>query len=88
MNVLIFTQKEYNKVIAIQEGQHRTASVALTNCTYFCLPLEGVPEGGRRIKTGDWQVAPTIWKDKPSATKLTINYSQFIIKNLYDIIKT
>jgi hypothetical protein len=48
MNVLIFTQEEYNKVIAIQSGQHRTASVALTNVTYFVMEdvlteiLEGI----------------------------------------------
>jgi hypothetical protein len=37
MNVLIFTQEEYDKVIAIQEGQHRIAPVALTNGTYFVM---------------------------------------------------
>jgi hypothetical protein len=37
MNVLIFTQKEYNKVIAIQEGQHRITPVDLTNSTYFVM---------------------------------------------------
>jgi hypothetical protein len=48
MNVLIFTQEEYNKVIAIQSGQHRTTSVALTNVTYFVMEdvlteiLEGI----------------------------------------------
>jgi hypothetical protein len=47
MNVLIFTQEEYNKVIAIQEGQHRIAPVALTNGTYFVMEdvLTEMPEG-------------------------------------------
>jgi hypothetical protein len=39
MNVLIFTQEEYDKVIAIQEGQHRIGSVALINGTYFVIEL-------------------------------------------------
>jgi deoxyhypusine synthase len=37
MNVLIFTQEEYDKVIVIQEGQHRIGPVALTNGTYFVM---------------------------------------------------
>ena len=47
MNVLIFTQEEYNKLIAIQEGQHRIAPVALTNGTYFVMEdvLTEMPEG-------------------------------------------
>jgi hypothetical protein len=47
MNVLIFTQEEYNKVTAIQEGQHRIAPVALTNGTYFVMEdvLTEMPEG-------------------------------------------
>jgi hypothetical protein len=39
MNVLIFTQQEYDKVIAIQEGQHRIAPVALINGTYFVMEI-------------------------------------------------
>jgi hypothetical protein len=47
MNALIFTQEEYNKLIAIQEGQHRIAPVALTNGTYFVMEdvLTEMPEG-------------------------------------------
>jgi hypothetical protein len=55
MNVLIFTQQEYNKVIAIQEGQHRIAPVALTNGTYFVMEdvLTEMPEGIYKDKLKD-----------------------------------
>ena len=55
MNVLIFTQKEYNKLIAIQEGQHRIAPVALTNGTYFVMEdvLTEIPDGIYKDKLKD-----------------------------------
>jgi len=55
MNALIFTQKEYNKLIAIQEGQHRIAPVALTNGTYFVMEdvLTELPDGIYKDKLKD-----------------------------------
>jgi len=47
MNVLIFTQEEYNKLIAKQSGQHRIGPVPLTNGTYFVMEdvLTEIPDG-------------------------------------------
>jgi hypothetical protein len=55
MNVLIFTQEEYNKLIAKQSGQHRIAPVALTNGTYFVMEdvLTEMPEGIYKDKLED-----------------------------------
>jgi hypothetical protein len=55
MNVLIFTQEEYDKVIAIQEGQHRIGPVALTNGTYFVMEdvLTEMPDGIYKDKLKD-----------------------------------
>jgi hypothetical protein len=47
MNVLIFTQEEYNKLIAKQSGQHRIGPVPLTDGTYFVMEdvLTEIPDG-------------------------------------------
>jgi hypothetical protein len=60
MNVLIFTQQEYNKAIAIQEVQHRIAPVALTNGTYFVMEdvLTEMPEGIYKNKLKDVNYEP------------------------------
>jgi hypothetical protein len=79
MNVLIFTQQEYNKAIAIQEGQHRIAPVALTNGTYFVMEdvLTEMPEG--------------IYKDKLKDVNYTVQSFESIqdllpVSEEYDII--
>ena len=47
MQCLIFTQTEYNKLLALQEGQHQLAPVALTNGEYFLMEdvLTELPDG-------------------------------------------
>jgi hypothetical protein len=47
VNVLIFTQEEYNKLIAKQSGQHRIGPVPLTDGTYFVMEdvLTEIPDG-------------------------------------------
>jgi hypothetical protein len=47
MNALIFTQEQYNRVIAIQSGQHRIGPVPLTDGTYFVMEdvLTEIPDG-------------------------------------------
>jgi hypothetical protein len=66
MNVLIFTQEEYNKIITIQEGQHRIAPVALTNGTYFVMEdvLTEIPDG--------------IYKDKLKDVNYTVQFFESI----------
>jgi hypothetical protein len=79
MNVIIFTQQEYIKAIAIQEGQHRIAPVALTNGTYFVMEdvLTEIPEG--------------IYKDKLKDVNYTVQSFESIqdllpVSEEYDII--
>ena len=47
MNALIFTEEEYNRVIAIQTGQHRIGPVPLTDGRYFVMEdvLTELPAG-------------------------------------------
>jgi hypothetical protein len=55
MNALIFTQEQYNRVIAIQSGQHRIGPVPLTDGTYFVMEdvLTEIPDGIYRDALND-----------------------------------
>jgi len=55
MKCLIFTQTQYNKLLALQEGQHQLAPVALTNGKYFLMEdvLTEMPNGIYKDKIKD-----------------------------------
>jgi hypothetical protein len=55
MKCLIFTQTQYDKLLALQEGQHQLAPVALTDGKYFLMEdiLTEMPDGIYKNKIKD-----------------------------------
>jgi hypothetical protein len=70
MKCLIFTQSQYDNLLALQEGQHQLAPVALTNGTYFVMEdvLTEMPEG--------------IYKDKLK----NVNYTVQSFESIQDLL--
>ena len=55
MKCLILTQSQYDNLLALQEGQHQLAPLALTNGNYFLMEdvLTEMPEGIYKDKLKD-----------------------------------